>query len=96
MSIWVKKPPGSSCLTAGCALGWATVCFPRAKFKIVDHELDSWPLHDIEYDGYFGVYAAAKFFELNNDQAHDIFWPLDSNVGPSDVAERIEKLVGEV
>jgi hypothetical protein len=100
MGTWAEKDKNASCLTAGCALGWATVCFPRSKLKLIlDWNLVYKRVYHIEYNGQDGIKAAMKFFDLHKGQALNIFYPPNYDCWPRRVittdmvADRIESLV---
>jgi hypothetical protein len=99
MGIWATKKQKSKCLTAGCALGWATVCFPRSKLKqvrLVGCHVQY--AYAVVYDEMFNHGAARSFFDLGQEQVVYLFAPASASdpyydATPKQVAERIEKFV---
>lgn len=102
-----RHPKPGECGTVGCAIGWATVCFPRSRLRL------RYPKSRIS-DGYITtadiIYkcsdgtelmdfpAAAKAFGISYSAACWLFMPGCYNmpmasVTPQMVANRIERLV---
>jgi hypothetical protein len=103
MSFWAERgEEGGSCMTAGCALGWATVCFPRSKLKVVFYDRDD-TRGDVIYGDCVDMHAAIEFFGLTYDQARQIFsyaaYGNNNDYQPvitrQDVAHRIEQVVAK-
>lgn len=100
MESWAKTP--DVCSTAGCAAGWATVCFKRWKnpLTLVMEKEKYCELYCGEAEGFR---AAAKFFEISLAEADYLFDPYEyreqhtnvliSDITPKLVAKRIEKFV---
>ena len=90
MRVWFggekdKKFSQHECGTTACALGWATVVFPK------DLQHSDWdnPIHVAS--GRRGFNAAKIFFELSIEQVYFLF---DASEGsPTDVAARIRRMV---
>ena len=92
MAFWFLRSAGckatkpgitpASCGTSACALGWATVVFPR-QLKLTRPELvDDWFTDatgkyqsDVKFGNKDGFLAAAAFFGITEDAADDLFGP---------------------
>ena len=90
---WVEK----ECGTTACAMGWATICFPRSDLRLTIHELSYGKVVELQYKGYMGFCAAAKFFNIGENQAEFLFseWAYLNEAGasPTVVAKRIREFV---
>lgn len=92
------------CGTKACACGWATVAFPRSKFKIVE-SLSTWNKevseNHLQYEDNDGVIykyfkAAAKFFDIPLKYANELFDPYNDyhlNATPKQQAKIIRQFV---
>lgn len=101
MESWSRGP--SPCNTAGCALGWATCCFPRSDLKLIAtpgwFDEDTWDV-SITYREWSGTSAAMKMFGLTADEAEYIVmpesypsWDRFGKVTPKQAAQHIRKVV---
>lgn len=61
------------CGSTACALGWATVCFPRSGLHWTTEKQIA--LHVNDDHDYFNFSAAMKFFDLDEDTAQYLFQP---------------------
>lgn len=85
-----------SCGTTACAMGWATVCFPRSGLKILQSTFS--PTIDLIYKKHNGWEAVEEFMDLSEMEATWLFdeqaYPLtEPKTGPRAVAERIRQFV---
>jgi len=90
MSAWGDEGfAKNKCSTSACALGWATLCFPRSGLTMRYHGGDL----EIKYQGRRGTGAAGLFFGLSSDRACSIF--LGPDCTPKQKAKQIERLLLE-
>lgn len=91
LTHWFKK---NHCGTVGCAMGVACTI---PSFQRLGLKLDSC-YSQPDYQGYSGVQAAERFFEIDYYDAHSLFMPDDypyHKRGRRDVARRIRRFVRE-
>lgn len=91
------------CGTTACAVGWATVCFPRSGLRLVDDDGDDdgWADDiDIKYtyrgEEFEGIDAAGKFFGIDDSTASYLFLPEsypEKRRGRKSVINRIREVV---
>ncbi len=96
LSNWADKGfSQKKCGTTACAMGWATVCFPKSglKLKLEDEWGDDLLL---VYKEHYGFEAAAAFFGLISlNEAYYLFDPGGYNLRSnkkSNVAKRLREI----
>ncbi len=86
---FTKKECGST----ACALGWATVCFPKSGLSLVEGE-DNWMQFRFDHNSVsdFDFGAATNFFNITMSMALCLFDPEEYESAHSDKKEVIERL----
>lgn len=91
LKIWREE---KKCGTTACAFGWCPEIWRHSALKVVPGTYDDW--NTIEYNGYRGLRAAAKFFDITLDQAEYLFDFVayrPDHSGRISVAKRLRKFV---
>jgi hypothetical protein len=92
---WKEK----KCGTTACAMGWATVAFPRSGLSLTDENEEEGEFSEIAYtnkhgDEFFGDDAIRQFFKCNDRDFIELFYPMgyeEQNPTPKRVAKRIRQ-----
>lgn len=99
MPQWASKDATEdSCGTAGCAGGWAATIYKKEGWRFVGAD------HEIQFKGFSGYVAFAKFFGLNDNDAYAITIHLSgyvlehnlksvNDITPRHAADRIRKVI---